>query len=698
MDELELIRIKQWVFDPLNRTLTLDSSSDTIESPEVVETLESKHALLLYTLVSNQGATLTREQLVTLVWKDRFVDDRTINATISRLRKVLGGNKDEFIKTHPKVGYSFVHEVFFIEREEISKQYVTISTQLKYKQYFWYALLALLLVVVLVTAQLLSERSTDETPTIPLSEIVPLTYIKGNNYSPSLSSDNQLLAFINQEAIDSQRQVMVQSLDTNQVVAIEAGIVTGSPYWAGNNNRLFYQAFENGQCWIRQTSVSLSLEIGEIEDITNCGYLPFFQGLSRPENSSWLYFSYGNSTNTPYYVIKKVHLETGKTEVVTSPPVKYKGDFLPRIRKDGKFLAFLRDFDDGSTAIMLNNNDTGEIKQLIKVASSFSSFEWSNDAESLIYTDDNNILTAINIHTEVKTQLLASSDRLNNPLPTEDDAIIASVGEKFLNSIMIKPLTGDDQSLQTAMSSAFRDYGATLHVGNNEKNLAFVSNRSGSNQIWISNGSMQERLTDFEGMESPRSLRFSPDGSMLLYMYKQQPYLIDLSEKVHIELPISDQQVKNPIWLCESSDEFLFISLSGGTWRLLKTNIKTMQTDVISTNISSINSDCSTNRYYVSLVEQTGLYSINIDKKVVNNLPILPKHEFVHWDYWSTHDGTVYFLGAHSKLLSYDMSSLKTEEVDINKLTTRSIRIDSGRLILESFDINNTFIGRLTTL
>ncbi|WP_448549566.1 winged helix-turn-helix domain-containing protein [Thalassotalea fusca] len=698
MDELELIRIKQWVFDPLNRTLTLESSSDAVESPEVVETLESKHALLLYTLVTNQGATLTREQLVTLVWKDRFVDDRTINATISRLRKVLGGKKDEFIKTHPKVGYSFVQEVYFIERQEISKQYVTITTQLKYKQYFWYALVALLFVVIFVTAQQLLVQNASDKPAIPSSEIVPLTYIKGNNYSPSLSPDSQLLAFINQEAIDSKRQVMVQSLDTNQVKAIEADILTGSPYWSRNDNHLYYQAFDNDQCWIRRTTVSPSLEIGKVESITNCGYLPFFQGLSRPENSPWLYFSYGNSTNTPYYVIKKVHIETGKTEVVTSPPVKYKGDFLPRIRKDGKFLAFLRDFDDGSTAIMLNNNDTGEIKQLLKVASSFSSFEWSNDDDSLVYTDENNILTAINIHTEAKRQLLTSSDRLNNPLPTVDDAIIASVGEKFLNSIMIKPLSGDDQSLQTAISSAFRDYGATLHVDNNEKKLAFVSNRSGSNQIWISNGSVQEKLTNFQGMESPRSLRFSPDGSKLLYMYKQQPFLFDLTSKEHIELPIYDQQVKNPIWLCNSSNEFLFISLSGDTWSLLKTNIDTMQTDVVSKNVSSINSDCSTNRYYASLVEKSGLYPINIDEKVVNDSPILPKHEFIHWDYWSTHDGMVYFLGAHNKLLSYDIHSLKTEEVDINELTTRSIRIDSGRLILESIDINNTFIGRVTTL
>ena len=698
MDELELIRIKQWTFDPLNRTLTLESPSNSADAQQVVETLEAKHALLLHTLAANQGQTLTREQLVSLVWQDRYVDDRTINATISRLRKVLGGQKDEFIKTHPKVGYSFVPDVFFFERQDTSKQYLVTASQFKYKQYFLYTCFLLSLIIALVAFHQLYTSGGSKSQPLPSGEIFPLTYLKGINYSPSLSKGQDLLAFVNQKTLGSKRHVIVQSLETNQTLTIDEHAETGSPLWASKNDNLYYQAYEDGICWIRHTSISPDLTLGPGVDITQCGELPFFQGLSIAQGSPWVYYSFGTANSTPYYRIRKVHLHTGKSEDVTTPPVKYNGDFMPRIRKDAKYLAFLRDFDDGSTAIMLKNNETGEVKHLIQVSSSLSSFEWSSQLNSLLYTDENNVLSAINIYTKKTTPLFASSDRINDPVQIEDSQVIASIGEQFLNSIMLKPLTGTDRELRTAISSAFRDYGATVFSNGKANKIAFVSDRSGSNQIWVLDKNIREKLSAFEGMESPKDLRFSPDGEKLLYMYKQQPYILNITTKEHTKLPIENQQVKNPIWLCKSSDEVMFIALSVETWSLQKINVKNFQVTTIASDISAINSDCSTNKYYVSKVDLPGLYEINMDENIVYPTPILTKYDFVRWDYWATYNNHVYVLDTFDKLLAYDVNSLSTTEVDIGNLSTRRIKIENGKLIIESFDINNTFIGRITTL
>jgi pimeloyl-ACP methyl ester carboxylesterase/DNA-binding winged helix-turn-helix (wHTH) protein len=62
-------------------------------------------------LVENNGRVLGREEIMTQVWPDSFVEENNLAQNISAVRKVLGPTGSKLIETVPKRGYRFVGDV-----------------------------------------------------------------------------------------------------------------------------------------------------------------------------------------------------------------------------------------------------------------------------------------------------------------------------------------------------------------------------------------------------------------------------------------------------------------------------------------------------------------------------------------------------------------------------------------------------------
>jgi TolB-like protein/DNA-binding winged helix-turn-helix (wHTH) protein len=71
---------------------------------------------LLCHFLDNQDKIITREALTEPVWGTVHVSDNAINRSISVLRKALGGERNHYITTVPKVGYQFNQPVFELKR------------------------------------------------------------------------------------------------------------------------------------------------------------------------------------------------------------------------------------------------------------------------------------------------------------------------------------------------------------------------------------------------------------------------------------------------------------------------------------------------------------------------------------------------------------------------------------------------------
>lgn len=85
--------------------------------------LTQKNFLILLLLVKNAGQLVRKDEIISAIWHDSFVEESNLTQQIYILRKVLGSNKDgkNFVETVPRRGYRFIGEVSRIEKSEIPK-------------------------------------------------------------------------------------------------------------------------------------------------------------------------------------------------------------------------------------------------------------------------------------------------------------------------------------------------------------------------------------------------------------------------------------------------------------------------------------------------------------------------------------------------------------------------------------------------
>ena len=97
--------------DPSERLLMRDGEPVPL-APKVFDTLTA--------LIENSGRLLDKDELMSMLWPDTFVEEATLARNISDLRKALGESTGEqkFIETVPKRGYRFTADAKCIRTED----------------------------------------------------------------------------------------------------------------------------------------------------------------------------------------------------------------------------------------------------------------------------------------------------------------------------------------------------------------------------------------------------------------------------------------------------------------------------------------------------------------------------------------------------------------------------------------------------
>jgi DNA-binding winged helix-turn-helix (wHTH) protein len=92
---------------------TLDVSDRRLSKGDVTIRLAPKALDLLVALVREAGRLVTKQELLTRVWADAFVEEGILSVHIASLRKAVGdGNRaPTFIETVPRSGYRFIAPV-----------------------------------------------------------------------------------------------------------------------------------------------------------------------------------------------------------------------------------------------------------------------------------------------------------------------------------------------------------------------------------------------------------------------------------------------------------------------------------------------------------------------------------------------------------------------------------------------------------
>ncbi|WDE13323.1 winged helix-turn-helix domain-containing protein [Thalassomonas haliotis] len=705
MDKSKLIKLNQWTLDPVNNTLIDPDNNKTI--------IEAKYAVLLEYLAKNADTLVTREQLIQDVWQDRHVEYRTVNSAISRLRKILGGERDDFIKTHPKLGYSLNCRVEFLGKTAPTKK--KRATGLKTAKYALYSLI--ICFVFLSTFWLWFNSFEQEkvplnqTPPPILTEkdvpVEPLTYMNGWEMAPNLSHEKSLLAYSYQRNRKLLSQLIIKNLKSKKTVVVEPNAETVSPFWSPKSNELFYKSLSKNKCYIKKVHVHPKLKLTAPEIVTSCGQKPDYSddsGIAISTDEKWLYYIFSHE-KASLRVIKRFNLKSRETETLTAPIMNSAGEVELTLHPDNNQLAFMRQHDDFSLEIMILNLTSGELNSVIKRPYLPIALTWSKFSDYLIYIgEDVNTLNAVNINTGNIIPLYQYSKQILAPHMINETEFLLSFGDIHSSNIKQVDLKESSLSSSTLIESSFKDHSAALYKSNGLEIIAFVSNRSGNYQIWLQENEQLQQLTQFEEKPYIENMAFSANGENLLFLKDRKLHVLNMSSKIITSLTHPTNQVKNFIWQCSSDENVLVVAKEKGIWGLYEVNIFTQNSKLLTTNLTSIHGLCDSvgtgqGNYFATTITEKGIFkltknlSINKSKQYLTDIS---DTDFSDNQRWAITKSALYYINGDSNIFEYDFASEQHKKLNFPDIDTYRISIQNNKLILNNLKVSDTFIGKIT--
>jgi Tol biopolymer transport system component/DNA-binding winged helix-turn-helix (wHTH) protein len=510
-----------------------------------IVTLPPKEFDLLLLLAQNPGRVMSRESLIKSLWPNTVVEEANLNVHISALRKVLAESAGEqhYIETIPRLGYRFIAPVTEVNGTatissasqvltengagSLNQDAVTAVNNHAAADWSsrrrWAAIPLWLLAIGLlgVPAFLYFKPMRSTGAGAPIN-VVPLTTYPGRESQPAFSPDGNQIAFVWSGAKDDNTDVYVRLVDGGNWVRLtdDPGDDV-NPVWSPDGRTIaFYRSSPDGD------GIFLVPALGGAErKLTGVWANRFGFGshtwIHWSPDGKWLVVSDKTSAEEPFSLFL-LSPETGEKRRVTSPPASVVGDCSPAFSPDGKRLAFVRVISALVGEIYLVSVNGGEPKRLTFDGAGVSNLAWTPNGREIVFGSrlgGKNRLYRIPVEGGGAEWLVATGSEAQYPAFSRDGSRLAwrqNTSDEDIFRLALK--SGSENVPPVASLIVSTALEASPRYSPDGKRIAFVSNRSGSDEIWVcgSDGENPIRLTSFRGPLAG-SPSWSPDGKQIVF-------------------------------------------------------------------------------------------------------------------------------------------------------------------------------------
>src|SRR6266545_1243841 len=507
--------------------------------------LPPKEFDLLLLLVQNPGQVMNRESLIKALWPNTVVEEANLNVHISALRKALAENAGElhFIETLPRLGYRFIAPVTEVNGTAVissisralaengagslNQNAVTAVNNHAAADWSsrrrWAAIpLWLLAIGLLGVPAFLYFKPVRSTGAGAPINVVPLTTYPGRESQPAFSPDGNQIAFVWSGAKDDNTDVYVRLVDGGNWVRLtdDPGDDV-NPVWSPDGRTIaFYRSSPDGD------GIFLVPALGGAErKLTGVWANRFGFGshtwIHWSPDGKWLVVSDKTSAEEPFSLFL-LSPETGEKRRVTSPPASVVGDCSPAFSPDGKRLAFVRVISALVGDVYLVSVNGGEPKRLTFDGAGVSNLAWTPNGREIVFGSrlgGKNRLYRIPVEGGGAEWLAATGSEAQYPAFSRDGSRLAwrqNTSDEDIFRLALK--SGSENVPPVASLIVSTALEASPRYSPDGKRIAFVSNRSGSDEIWVcgSDGENPIRLTSFRGPLAG-SPSWSPDGKQIVF-------------------------------------------------------------------------------------------------------------------------------------------------------------------------------------
>jgi len=481
--------------------------------------LQEQPFRVLALLLDRSGEVVTREELRQKLWSaDTFVDfDHGLNKAINKIREALGDSAENprFVETLARRGYRFIAPM-----EKVDRNFPPLGSR-QQRLTGWLGLVALVVLVGGSAAwflQLSGSKSSGLTPGLPPMKVVRFTSFPGIEKDPALSPDGKQLAYVWDGQTSDNFDIYVQLIGAGEPLRLTTDPGADlSPAWSPDGRYIAFARVSEGNKGIYLVPSLGGHErlLAEMNTIWGRG-----KSLDWSPDGKLLVASAKNSPQDPYSLFS-VSVETGEKKRLTSPPPTQLGDTFPAFSPDGQTVAFTRIFS--GVDVYLVSLAGGHLRRLTFDGRSYCS-AWTPDGRKVIFLSGH-VLSGGHIGADKfwrvprsggKAEVLEiSASGICQAISHQDNrlAYVEQIYDTDIRRIEVPEAQSRGSAPTSVISSSQMDLNPQYSPDG--KKIVFVSNRSGSLEIWVCNsdGRNPLQLTSFGG----GSPRWSPDGRYIAF-------------------------------------------------------------------------------------------------------------------------------------------------------------------------------------
>jgi Tol biopolymer transport system component/DNA-binding winged helix-turn-helix (wHTH) protein len=519
----------------------LDPYSGELRKAGVLVGLQEQSLKALVELLERPGQLVTREQLRQRLWPDgTYVDfDHGLNAVINRLREALGDSADSprFIQTVPRRGYRFIGPVAkgaqgqevreqrpgepgYIPpgSNEVGSAYRQDGTTRSYRRVGWSAVVVAMAIGSVLALYLYRFRPTPPGP----MRTIPLTTLPGKERYPSFSPDGDRIAFVWDGGKGDNDDIYVKVIGAEVPFRLTTSpAAEGYPVWSPDGRHIsFVRASAGGSgLFVIPTLGGPERKVlsrsSVLEHCSGPSWSPDGQFLAIPDNE-------GHPDTCSVFVLS---LETLQKRKLTSPPEGAKGDRAPAFSPDGRTIAFSRIIPTGGGIYVVPAAGGEPTRVTVEPHYWTERLAWLPTGRELLFSssatdpDSSGSLWRVSASGGTPERLGIGGDNAANPavsprgnrLAYEQPSLDANIWKIALPQSSTRPTPAPSQLIVSSRQEN------APHVSPDGARIAFISDRSGSDEIWLCDtaGSNLVQLTTSGG--SFGTPRWSPNSRQLTF-------------------------------------------------------------------------------------------------------------------------------------------------------------------------------------
>lgn len=485
--------------------------------------LNRKAAETLLILAERSPQVVTREEIIAAVWQDRVVDEANLAQNIAVVRRALAAEKGEpaYIETFPGRGYR-LHGPVTLEVEPAQEAPAVVipaasAPELPPPPRSRWPWVALASVVILSTALFyLLRRPAPEPP----PHVLPVTRLAGQETQPALSPDGAQVAFVWQQDAHQPPGLWIQSLTDSTPRRLSpadgpgAAAAWSSPAWSPDGRSIACLRFGSSSAAL----VTLPLDGGPEREVTPILATRFgltYHHVAWSPDGQSLAYDDTPALSQPLSIFT-VNLKTGAKARLTQPEEMIIGDVAPRFSPDGRTLSFIRAFHRSWQELFTIPTAGGAAAQITNDARQISAQDWSTARRVLCFASSRGgefRLWRIVPGDEPSPSSIYADFPIQFSLARRAATLAYSVVQNDPNIWRLD--FAPTPTWRRLIASSGQD--ASPQYSPDGRRIAFRSDRSGSEQIWVARADGDAATLVTRGSGRPSVPRWAPDSRTLVF-------------------------------------------------------------------------------------------------------------------------------------------------------------------------------------